>query len=47
MINPDVLMLRAAARHVHVEMDATYGSRRMWIELRSKVLTWADTAFGK
>ena len=36
MINPDVLMLHAAARHVHVEMDATYGSRRMCIELREQ-----------
>ncbi len=36
MINPDVLMLHAAARHVHVEMDATYGSQRMCIELREQ-----------
>jgi len=36
MINPDVLMLHAAARHVHVEMDATYGSLRMCIELREQ-----------
>ncbi|HDL7824524.1 TPA: hypothetical protein PXP39_002997 [Yersinia enterocolitica] len=34
MIKPDILMLHAAAKHVHTEMDATYGSRRMCIELR-------------
>ncbi|EOW7153544.1 TPA: IS3 family transposase [Yersinia enterocolitica] len=36
MIKPDVLMLHAAAKHVHAEMDATYGSRRMCIELREQ-----------
>jgi putative transposase len=36
MINPDVLMLHVAARHVHVEMDATYSSRRICIELREQ-----------
>lgn len=36
MIKPDVLMLHAAAKHVHTEMDATYGSRRMCIELREQ-----------
>lgn len=34
MINPDVVILHAAAKHTHAEMDATYGSRRMCIELR-------------
>ena len=29
-------MLHAAAKHVHAEMDATYGSRRMCIELREQ-----------
>ncbi|WP_373368536.1 IS3 family transposase, partial [Yersinia enterocolitica] len=29
-------MLHAAAKHVHTEMDATYGSRRMCIELREQ-----------
>ncbi|WP_261128597.1 MULTISPECIES: IS3 family transposase [Serratia] len=34
MLKPNVLMLHAAAKHVHAEIDATYGSRRMCIELR-------------
>ncbi|WP_421671728.1 IS3 family transposase [Rahnella sp. EDr1-12] len=29
-------MLHAAAKHVHAEMDATYGSRRMCIELHEQ-----------
>ncbi|WP_152529970.1 IS3 family transposase [Serratia fonticola] len=29
-------MLHAVAKHVHAEMDATYGSRRMCIELREQ-----------
>ncbi|NJC99680.1 hypothetical protein EWM58_04960 [Candidatus Erwinia dacicola] len=29
-------MLHAAAKHVHAEMDATYGSRCMCIELREQ-----------
>ena len=33
---PGSIQLHAAARHVHAEMDATYGSRRMCIELREQ-----------
>ncbi|WP_369694505.1 IS3 family transposase [Rahnella sikkimica] len=29
-------MLHAAAKYAHAEMDATYGSRRMCIELREQ-----------
>lgn len=29
-------MLHAPAKHVHAEMDATYGSRRMCIQLREQ-----------
>ncbi len=29
-------MFHAAAKHAHAEMDATYGSRRMCIELREQ-----------
>nr|WP_237734005.1 IS3 family transposase [Serratia fonticola] len=35
-LKAEVLMLHAAAKHVHAEMDATYGSRRMYIELREQ-----------
>lgn len=33
-----MLMLHAAANHVHAEMDATYGSRRMCFELHEQGL---------
>lgn len=32
-IKPDDIRLEAAVKHLHNEMDATYGSRRMMIEL--------------
>jgi len=35
-LRANVLILHAAAKHVHAEMDATYGSRRMCIELREQ-----------
>ena len=36
VIKHEVLILHAASKHVHAEMDATYGSRRMCIELREQ-----------
>lgn len=36
MFKPDILMLHVTAKHVHAEIDATYGSRRMCIELREQ-----------
>ncbi len=36
MFKPDILMLHVIVKHVHAEIDATYGSRRMCIELREQ-----------
>lgn len=36
MFKPDIIMLHATAKHVHAEIGATYGNRRMCIELREQ-----------
>ncbi|CQH44160.1 TPA: IS3 family transposase [Yersinia enterocolitica] len=36
MTKPDILILHAAAKLIHAEMDVTYGSRRTCIELREQ-----------
>ena len=39
VIDADAVKLRAAARHIHADVHATYGSRRMQVELNVQGFT--------
>ena len=35
-IDAGAVRLKAAVRHIHTDVQATYGSRRMWVELNAQ-----------